>query len=122
VSIPKEFNEKMLKVKKLIEPVAFKAIISGVKRRSLWKELYALPKKILLKVKQAIENHIQVEEASVLHHGPSSFSKKYLLKRFPKWDSSLRRENNPRKNHKRPVSEQITYPKIHITSLNATFI
>lgn len=112
----------MLKVKKLIEPMTFKAIISGVKKRSLWKELYALPKRILLKVKQAIENHIQVEEASVLHHRPSSFSKKILLERFPKWDSSLRRENNPRKNQKRPVSERMTYPKIHITPLNATFI
>jgi hypothetical protein len=48
--------------------------------------------------------------------------KKKLLERFPKWDSSLRRENNPRKNQKRPVSERMTYPKIHITPLNATFI
>lgn len=102
--------------------MALEALINGVKGRTMWKMFYALPNRSLLKVKQAIENHIQVEEASVLHHGPSSFSKKYLLKRFPKWDSSLRRENNPRKNHKRPVSEQITYPKIHITSLNATFI
>lgn len=41
----------MLKIKKLIQPIALEALISGVKERSLWNDLYALPNKILYKVK-----------------------------------------------------------------------
>jgi hypothetical protein len=48
----------MLKVEELIEDVAFKTLISGVMRRTSWKKLYALPNKSLLKLKQAMENHI----------------------------------------------------------------
>jgi hypothetical protein len=32
----KRFNEEMFKVKELIKLVAFKALISGVKKRALW--------------------------------------------------------------------------------------
>lgn len=66
--------------------------------RALWKELYALPNINLLKVKQAMENHIQVEETSVLRHSPPHFSKeKNLPKRSPKQDCYPMRDNNPRK-------------------------
>ena len=44
----------MLKIEELIEHMAFEALISGVMRRALWKELYALPNRSLLKVKQAM--------------------------------------------------------------------
>jgi hypothetical protein len=36
----------MFKVKELIKLMAFKALIGRVKRRALWKELYALLKKV----------------------------------------------------------------------------
>lgn len=55
------FNKEMLKIEELIELVASYALISGVRECSLWKDFYALPDKSLLKVKQVIENHIQVE-------------------------------------------------------------
>jgi len=48
----------MLKIEELIEHVAFKTLISGVMRRALWKKLYVLPNRSLLKVKQAMKNHI----------------------------------------------------------------
>ena len=50
----KMFNEKMLKVKDLIEQVASEALINAVREKTLWKELYALLDRRLLKVKQAI--------------------------------------------------------------------
>jgi uncharacterized protein YjfI (DUF2170 family) len=56
------FNEEMLKMKKLLELVALKALIRGVKQHALYKKLYALLDKSLLKVKQVMENHIRVEE------------------------------------------------------------
>jgi hypothetical protein len=40
----------MLKVEELLELVAFKALISGVRERPLWRDLYALPDRSLLKV------------------------------------------------------------------------
>jgi len=50
----KMFNEEMLKVKDLIEQVASEALINAVREKTLWKELYALLDRRLLKVKQAI--------------------------------------------------------------------
>jgi dihydroorotase len=50
----KIFNEEMLKVKDLIEQVTSEALISTVREKTLWRELYALLDKRLLKVKQAI--------------------------------------------------------------------
>jgi hypothetical protein len=77
--------------------MAFEALISGVMRKALWKELYALPNRSLLKVKQAMKNHIQVEKKSDLRHGPSRFSRENLNRRYPKWDRFPRRDNNFRK-------------------------
>ena len=37
----KRFNEKMLKVKELIELMALETLISEVKGKALWKKLYA---------------------------------------------------------------------------------
>lgn len=47
----KRFDEEMLKVKELIEPIALEDLISGVNGWALWEELYALPNRSLLKVK-----------------------------------------------------------------------
>jgi len=45
-----------------------------------------------------MENHIQVEETSVLRHSRPRFSKeKNLPKRSPKQDCYPMRDNNPRK-------------------------
>ena len=71
----KRFNEEMLKVENLIKSVAFKALISGVKEKALWKKLYALSDRRLLKVKQAMKNYIQVEKESTLHLGPPYFTR-----------------------------------------------
>jgi len=53
-------------MKKLLELVALEALIRGVKQHALYKKLYALLDKSLLKVKQVMENHIRVEEVSLL--------------------------------------------------------
>lgn len=47
----KWFNEEMLKVEDMMEPVASKTLISGVKDKILWRELYAMLDKRLLTVK-----------------------------------------------------------------------
>jgi hypothetical protein len=39
----------MFKVEDLIEPAASEALINGVREKTLWKELYALPDRRLLK-------------------------------------------------------------------------
>ena len=76
----KRFNKKMLKVKELIKPMTFEALMGGVKGKALWKELYALLNISFLKLKQSMKNHIRVEKASMLCHGPSYFSREKLLK------------------------------------------
>jgi hypothetical protein len=68
----KRFNKKMLKLEELIELVTSKALINGVREHSLWKDLYALPDRSLLKVK-VIENHMWVEKTSILRHESPCF-------------------------------------------------
>jgi hypothetical protein len=69
----KRFNEDMLKVEELIKPLDPEALIRGVKECSLWRDLYALHDRGLMKVKQVMENHIRVEEVNILRHRPSCF-------------------------------------------------
>lgn len=52
----KRFSEKMFKVEELIELIKSYALISGVKEKTLWKELYALRDRWLLEVKQTMKN------------------------------------------------------------------
>lgn len=73
----------MLKVKELIKPMAFEALMGGVKGRALWKE-YALLNRSFLKVKQSMKNCIWVEKTSMMHHGPPYFSREKLPKKFNK--------------------------------------
>jgi len=56
----------MLNMKKLIQLVASEALINGVRECSLWRDLYALPDRSLIRVKQVMENHIWVEKANIL--------------------------------------------------------
>lgn len=70
----------MLKAEKFFEPITSKALISGVKEKILWKKLYALLDRRLLKVKQAIDNYIQVEEVSMTRHDPLVFQEISNLK------------------------------------------
>jgi len=44
----KRFNEEMLKLEDLIELIALEALISRVREKHLWKELYALLDRRLL--------------------------------------------------------------------------
>ena len=77
----KRFNEEMLKVEELLEQVALEALIIRVREHFFQKKLYVLLDKNLLKVKQVIENHIQVKEVSLLRHEPSCFFKDNQHKR-----------------------------------------
>jgi len=52
----------------LIELIALKALISGVRECSSWKDLYALLERSFFKVKKVMKNHIQVEKVSILRH------------------------------------------------------
>lgn len=52
----------MLKMEKLIELVASEALINRVRECSLWRDLYALPDRSLMRVKQVMESHIWVEK------------------------------------------------------------
>jgi len=54
----KRFNEEMLKVEELFKLVALKALIRGVKEHVLLRKLYALLDRILLDIKQVMENYI----------------------------------------------------------------
>jgi hypothetical protein len=53
-------------MKKLIESVASEALINGVRECFIWRDLYALPHRSLMRVKQVVKNHIQVKKASIL--------------------------------------------------------
>jgi hypothetical protein len=63
----------MLKVKELFESIALEALIKGVNEHTLWRKIYILPDRNLLKVKQVMRNHIQMEEANSLQHRPSLY-------------------------------------------------
>lgn len=62
----RRFNETMFKVQKLIKLVALEALIRGVRKHAYSRKLYALPNRSLFIVKQFMENHIRVEEVSLL--------------------------------------------------------
>ena len=53
-------------MKEFLKPLASKALIIRVRKSALLRELYTLPNRSLLKVKQVMENHIRVEKVSVL--------------------------------------------------------
>lgn len=55
----------MLNVENLLKPMTIKALINIVHNYSIWEHLYTLLDRSLLNVKQVMENHICVEEASV---------------------------------------------------------
>jgi hypothetical protein len=56
----------MLNVEELLELIALETLIKRVREHVIWRKLYALLDKSLLKVKQVMKNHIQVEEADLL--------------------------------------------------------
>lgn len=60
-------------VEDLTEHVALKALISGVREKTLWK--YTLPNRRLLKVKQNMESYIRVDEVSMLRHDLPCFTR-----------------------------------------------
>jgi len=120
----KGFNEEMLKVEDLIKLVASEALISWV-RETLWRELYALRlDRRLLKVKQTMKSHIQVEVASTLRHGPPRFIIDKQSKRSPKRGRLLKRDcspgryNNPKRSQKKLFKKHLSYPVAHASPLN----
>jgi hypothetical protein len=66
----KRFNDEMLKVKELLESIALEILIKGVNKYTLWRKIYILPERNLLKVKQVMGNHIQVEKANYYNIDP----------------------------------------------------
>ena len=92
------FNEKMPKLKELFELVASTALINRIKEHALWRKLYVLPYKILLKVKQDMKNYIHVKEISVLWHRLSCFYKDNQHEKLLKQNHSTNKEKSSRKN------------------------
>jgi len=62
-------------VKELIEPVTLEALIRGAGEHAIWRKLYVLPNRSFFKVKQFMENHIQVETTSLLWNRRPCFHK-----------------------------------------------
>lgn len=89
----------MLSVKKLLEPTTLKVLIRGVREYAIQKKFYTLPDRSLLKVKQVMKTHIQVEDANLLRYR-SFFYKDNQYKWTFKWNHSLSRNERSRKNHK----------------------
>jgi hypothetical protein len=50
----KRFGEDILKVEELLESIALKTLIRGVREHVIWRKLYALPDISLLKVKHVM--------------------------------------------------------------------
>jgi len=67
----RRFNEEMLQVEDLLEPITYEAWIKGARSEDLWKQLHPLQDRALLRVKQMIESHIRVKEALVAHRNSS---------------------------------------------------
>jgi len=51
----------MVKVEELLKSIALEVLIGRVREHTLLRKFYALLDKSLLKVKQVMKNHIQVE-------------------------------------------------------------
>jgi hypothetical protein len=78
-----------------------------VRKCSLWKDLYALLERNLLKLKEVIENHIWVEEASIMRHEPLCFYQMVEYDKPFKQNRSPSKDNNSKKGQKRPVKDHI---------------
>ena len=122
----KRFDVEMLKVEDLIKHIASEALINGQKeKKTFQRELYVLSGR-LLKIKQTIQSHIRVEEASTLCYGPPHFFRDKQTKRSLKWgcspkqDRSPKRDNNLKRSQKKPLRECLGYPQAHVSSLNTT--
>lgn len=108
----------MLKMKKLLESVVSKVLISEVKEHTLQRESYALLDKSLFKMKRVIENHIWVEEASVLRHEHPCFYKECQVKGLSKRRYSSSGNPSSRKNKNGPDRGCSVYPERFFTPLN----
>jgi len=118
----KMFNKEMLKMKEFFKPLTSKALIIGVRKSAFLRELYTLLNRSLLKVKQVMENHIRVEEVSVLWNRPLYFYKESQLERPSKRNHSPSANSNSRKNKNGPSIGHLVYPKRFPTPLNTTII
>lgn len=105
-------------MKKLLESIASKVLISEVKEHTLRREFYALLDKSLFKMKRVIENHIWVEKASVLRHEPPCFYKECQVKGSSKRHYSSNGNPSSRKNKNGPDRGCSVYPERFFTPLN----
>jgi len=101
----------MLKVEELFKLVALKALIRGVKEHVLLRKLYALLDRILLDIKQVMENYIWVEETNLLWNRPSYFYKDNQHERPSKQNHYPHRNRRSRKNHEGSTRGHLVYPK-----------
>jgi len=111
----------MLKVKELTELIASKALINGVGECSLWNDLYALANRSLLKVKQVMQNHIQLEKLICWNMGLHISTKSFKIRNLSNRIAPPNEENNSKKGEKRSVRKHIQYPnRSYTTPLNST--
>jgi hypothetical protein len=71
----------------------------------------------LLKVKQVMKNHKQVEKSNVLWYGPHCFYKDNHHGGPSKWTHSSSRNESSTKNHKRPTHRCLVYSKHFLLQL-----
>jgi len=96
----KRFNEKMIKVEELLESIALEALIRGAREHVVWIKIYAFTNKSLLKVNLVMKNHIWMEEASLVRHGPPCFYKDNQHEVLSKQNHFPYINERSRKNHK----------------------
>jgi hypothetical protein len=65
----------------------------------LWRKIYTLPNKSLLKVKQIMKNHIRVENTCVLQYGPPHFYNANQHKGSSKQNHYSSRNESSKKKH-----------------------
>jgi hypothetical protein len=73
-----------------------------------------------------MKNHIRVEEASTLCHGPFHFSRDKQIKCFPrrvqspKRDHSPKRDKSSKREQKKPTKKHLNYHEICVCPLNTS--
>jgi hypothetical protein len=100
---------KRFNAKELFELVVLKALIRGGKGDALQQRLYTLSYRSLLKVKQVMENHVQVKEASLLRHRPPSFYNENQHGRPLKQNHSSSKNKRSRKNYNGSTLRNLVY-------------
>jgi hypothetical protein len=86
-------------------------LIYGVREHDLWRKIYILLDRSLLKVKQVIKNHIRVGKVNMLQHVPLYFYKENQSEKPSKWNYSPNINQSLRKNYEGLTYGHLVYPK-----------